>query len=287
MQPRPEVTTTGPLTSEEERMQGLFRQMADHKDDSSNWPADFAAVARGGATDDNVSQVVTLWQSYCQRAQAGDPAAGEYAVMLTAPLSNYYSLHGDEERKRALFQSTLEALPSPAHQEVMRCRLARAALRAGDADSAKAWLASCDAAPLDLAADSEYRLTAAYVATFDHDFARVLSLLGHDLSSIPTAVSVRLLVVMLRANALEKSGDLDGAVAILHQFASISEGTLAEQGMAAAAKANSWLDVCPQSVPRAIAELQAARSVSMPAAPAAPAAPGEESKRRGLFGRRK
>jgi hypothetical protein len=281
VQPRPDQATTGSPTTEDERIKELFGQMADYKDESKNWTAQFAEVARGGVTDGNASQTLTMWQTYCQQAKSGDPEAGEYAVLLTAPLSNYYALRGEEERRRALFESTLEAVPSPAHQEIMRCRLARAALKAGEVDAARAWMASCDAAPLDLAADSDYRVSAAYVATFDHDFGRVLSLLGRTHGSIPTSVSSRLLVAVVRANALEKSGDVDEAVATLLDFAAHSEGTLAEQGMAAAVKANSWLDLCPQSVPRAIAELQAGRSV------AAPAAPGQESKRHGLFGRRK
>jgi len=281
VEPRPEGVPTGPTTTEDERIRELFGQMADHKDDSKNWPDQFAQVARGGVTDDNAFQTRSLWRSYCQQARSGDPTAGEYAVMLTAPLSNYYSIQGDDERRRALFESTLEALPSPAHQEIMRCRLARAALKAGEVDAARAWLASCDPAPLDLAADSDYRLSAAYLATFDHDFSRVLSLLGRTHGSIPTSVAARLLVVLVRANALEKSGDVDEAVATLLDFAGHSEGTLAEEGMAAAVKANSWLDLCPRSVPQAIAEIQAGRTG------AAPAAPGQESKRHGLFGRHK
>jgi len=163
----------------------------------------------------------------------------------------------------------------------MRCRLSRAALKAGEVDAARAWLASCDPAPLDVGADSEYRVSAAYVATFDHDFGRVLTLLGRTHGSIPVAVSSRLLVVMLRANALEKSGSLGEAVATLLDFAGHSEGHLAEQAYAAAMTANSWLDLCSQSVPGALAQLRASQGV------AAAAAPSEKTHRQGLFGRRK
>ncbi len=262
-------------------MYELVRQLGAYVDDRENWPPDFAEVARVGATDENLARVLAMWQSYCERAKAGDLAAGEFAVKLTAPLSNYFGLHGQDERRRALFESTLEALPNPAHQEVMRCRLSRAALKAGEVDAARAWLASCDPAPLDLDADSDYRVSAAYMATFDHDFDRVLALLGYTHGSIPVAVPSRTLVVMLRANALEKTGRLDEAVATLLDFAGHSEGHLAEQSYAAVMKANSWLDLCPQSVPRAIAQLQSGQAV------AAPAAPGQETHRHGRFGRRK
>jgi hypothetical protein len=196
-------------------------------------------------------------------------------------LSNYFGQQGQEERRRALFESTLEALPSPAHQEVMRCRLSRAALKVGDADAARAWLASCDPAPLDLDADSEYRTSVAFLATFDHDFGRVLALLGRVHGSIPVSISQRLLVAMLRANALEKIGSLDEAVATLLDFARHSEGNLAERSYAVAMQANSWLDLCSQSVPRAIARLQAGQTI------AAGVAPSEKPHRPGLFGRRK
>jgi hypothetical protein len=278
VQPRPGPSATGQAITEDQRIYELVRQLGAHADDNRNWPPDFAAVARGGATDENLAHVLAMWQSYCERAKAGDPTAGNFAVMLTAPLSNYFAAHGQDERRRALFESTLEALPSPAHQEVMRCRLSRAALKAGEVDAARAWLASCDPAPLDLEADSDYRVSAAYVATFDHDFGRVLTLLGYTHGSIPVSVSSRLLVVLLRANALEKSGSLHEAVATLLDFASHSDGHLAEQSYAAGMKANSWLDLCPQSVPRAIAQLQAGQTV---------AAPSEKTHGRGLFGRHK
>lgn len=281
VQPRPRPAAPGQAITEDQRIYELARQMGAYADDRQNWPPDFAEVARGGVTDENMAHVLAMWQSYCDRARAGDPVAGQFAVMLTAPLSNYLSLHGQEERKRALFESTLEVLPSPAHQEVMRCRLSRAALKAGEVDAARAWLASCDPAPLDLEADSDYRVSAAYVATFDHDFGRVLALLGRTHGSIPVAVSSRLLVAMLRANALEKSGSLGEAVATLLDFAAHSEGHLAERSYAAAMKANSWLDLCSQSAPRAIAQLQGGQAV------AAPAAPSQETHRPGLFGRRK
>jgi hypothetical protein len=89
------------------------------------------------------------------------------------------------------------------------------------------------------------------------------------------------MVALLRANALEKSGRLDEAVATLLDFAGHSDGHLAERSYATAMKANSWLDLCSQSVPRAIAHLQAG------AAAAAAAAPSGEAHRHGLFGRRK
>ena len=267
--------------TEDERIAELVCQLADRMDDNLNWPPDFAEVARTGATDKNLPHVLAMWQSYCDRAKAGDPTAGELAVLLTAPLSNYFGAHGQEERKRALFESTLEALPSPAHQEIMRCRLSRAALKAGEVDAARAWLDSCDPAPLDVGADSDYRVSAAYLATFDHDFGRVLTLLGRAHGSIPVAVSQRALVVVLRANALEKSGGLDEAVAALLDFAGHSEGHLAEQSYAAVTKANSWLDLCPRSVPRAIALLQGGP------AGAASAARGGDTHRHGLFGRHK
>jgi hypothetical protein len=281
VQPRPGPAATGRAITEDQRIYELARQQGARADDSQDWPPDFAAVASGGVTGENLAHVLAMWQSYCARARAGDPAASRFALLLTGPLSNYFALHEQDERRRALFESTLEALPSPAHQEVMRCRLSRAALKAGEVDAARAWLASCDPAPLDLDADSDYRVSAAFMATFDHDFYRVLALLGDANGSIPVSLASRTLVVMLRANALEKSGFLDDAVANLLDFARRSDGHLAEQAYAATMKANSWLDLCSQSVPLAMAQLQAGQAV------AAPAAPSQKAHRHGLFGRHK
>ncbi len=281
VQPRSQPAPTGHAITESQRIEELVRQLNAHADDSANWPPDFAQVARTGANDQNIAQVLAMWQSYCERGKAGDGASAELAVLLTAPLSNYFGSHGQDERRRALFESTLEALPSPAHQEVMRCRLSRAALKAGEVDAARAWLASCDPAPLELEADSEYRLTASWLATYDHDFDRVLSFLGLSFGSIPVAVSSRLLIAIVRANALEKSGRLDQAVGSLLDMARVSDPGLAERNYAAAVQANAWLDLCPQSVPLAIAQLQGGRPGAVPGAPS------DDTSRRGLFGRRK
>jgi hypothetical protein len=276
VQPRPRPAATSQAITEDERIYELTCQLGAQANDHQSWPPDFAEVARGGVTDENLTRVLAIWQSYCARARAGEPAAGKLAVMLTAPLSNYLGRQGQDERRRALFESTLEAVPSPAHQEVMRCRLSRAALKAGEVDAARAWLASCDPAPLDVDADSEYRISAAYLATFDRDFGRVLALLGRAHGSIPVNASSRLMVTVLRANALEKSGRPGEAVANLLEFARRSEGDLAEKAYATVMRDNSWLDLCPQSVPRVIAELQAGQSG---------ATPGGKAHRRGLFGR--
>src|SRR5690348_15966028 len=77
VQPRPGPAAPGPAITEDQRIHGLVRQLGAYADDRHDWPADFAEVARTGVTDENPARVLAMWQSYCERARAGDPAAGK------------------------------------------------------------------------------------------------------------------------------------------------------------------------------------------------------------------
>jgi hypothetical protein len=68
-------------------------------------------LAGGALTPDRVGVALGLWRAYCQRASAGDFAAGENAVLLTGALSSYFAVvANDPHRQRALFESTLDVL---------------------------------------------------------------------------------------------------------------------------------------------------------------------------------
>ena len=190
VEPRAEVISPAPLMTEEERVKALWEQTERHESTIlKNLPIELATVLKAGQmTEGRVSEARKLWQSYCEQAKSGDMKAAEYAIVLTGLLQGYFAVSGDMERVRALLESTLEDMPAPARKQVIRCRLARTALMEGEVDAAKAWLADCEPAPLDLEADTDYRLTTAFLSTFDQDFARVLSLLGPTNHSIPTAV---------------------------------------------------------------------------------------------------
>jgi hypothetical protein len=140
-------------------MQGLWAQLQHYQNVvMQNAPAELVQILSGGVmSQDRIAQARNLWQSYLAKAKAGDEMSAEYALMLTGSMTTYFTLQDDPERCRATYETALEALPSPAHKEIMRCRLARAARKAGDITAAYAWFDGCDPKPSDLEADSDYR----------------------------------------------------------------------------------------------------------------------------------
>jgi hypothetical protein len=67
--------------------------------------------------------------------------------------------------------------------------------------------------------DSAYRVSLAYLATMSNDPATVVRMVGRTASEIPTEDSMDAMTALLRANAVEKLGDVAGATALLLQFA--------------------------------------------------------------------
>lgn len=237
------------LLSEAERMQGLWAQASSFG--MKVLPPEMRAVLAGGAlTPDRVGGALGIWRMYCQRASAGDHAAGEFAVLMTGSLSSYFAVVAkDLQRQRALFESALDALRDPAQKQVIRCNLARASAKVGDMESAKVWFGACDPSSADLQADTAYRVTYAYLATAHNDFRNVLAALGPAPGSIPVALPSRLQICVLRANAIEKTGDLHTAIAQLVAEAQALPG--GREAIPDIAEVSAQLQLCPQSIPLA------------------------------------
>lgn len=237
------------LLSEAERNQGLWAQATGFG--GKILPPEMRAVLVGGAlTADRLGAALGVWRTYCQRASAGDHTAGEYAVLMTGSISSYFAVVAkDPQRQRALFESTLDSLRDPSQKQVIRCNLARSSARAGDMHSAQVWFAACDPRSADLQADTAYRTTYAHLATSHGDFRSVLGALGPAPGSIPVALPSRLQLCVLRANAIEKNGDLSTAVAQLVAEAQALPG--GREAIPEIAEASAHLQLCPQSIPLA------------------------------------
>jgi hypothetical protein len=237
------------LLSEAERMQGLWAQAQSFG--MKILPPEMRAVLAGGAlTADRVGAALGIWRTYCQRASAGEHAAGELAVLMTGSISSYFAVVAkDPQRQRALFESALDSLRDPAQKQVIRCNLARASARAGDMASAQTWFGACDPRSADLQADTAYRVTYAYLATAHGDFRSVLGALGPAPGTVPIALPSRLQACVLRANAIEKSGDIQTAVAQLVAEARALPG--GREAIPEIAEASAQLQQCPQSIPLA------------------------------------
>jgi hypothetical protein len=242
------LTHLGPPVPEEGRMQSLWAQLQAYA--NKPLPPEMAQLLRHGPlTPATFPQGLALWQLYVQRAAAGDFQASEFATLMTGALSSFCVMHNDELRQRAVFETALEVLPNPNHKQVMRCNLARAAIKAGDLAAGQVWMASCNATPVDLEADSAYRVTYAAMATARNDFPNVVAALGPSVNAVPLVPPIQILCNVYRANALEKMGNVQAAVQQLVQTAKTMDGgPNAVQGIVKA----SPFHLCPQSLPAAL-----------------------------------
>lgn len=244
------VEHSGPRLTEAERMEGLWMQAAAFG--VKMLPPEMQQVLHGGAlTPDRIGAALGIWRGYCQRASAGDPVAGENAVLITGSISSYFlTVARDPQRQRALFESTLDALRRPEHKQVIRCLLARSSAKAGDLASARTWFAACDPSSPDLPADTAYRVTYAYLATAHGDFHNVLAAVGPTPESLPIALPSLLMIDILRANALEKRGDF--ATAVMQLVAEGQRVPGAKEAIPDIVEAHPQLQLCPTSLPAAM-----------------------------------
>ena len=113
---------------------------------------------------------------------------------------------------RAILESALDLTTNPRFRQLLRCMLARNAAWSGDIDAAQRWLALCNSRPLELYMDSAYRLSLAAIHTAKGDYQQVFELLGAQPRMLPIAASYEDLSDLYRANALEKTGQLEAAV---------------------------------------------------------------------------
>ncbi len=202
----------------------------------------------GALTDRNVEAARQQWER--TRAIAGDPVqaptVGDDLMWLTTLLAGYYATQGDRVRVRAFWESTLEASHGPRQRQFSRGSLCRLSVNDGDLEAATQWLRPCDPQASDLCSDSTYRLSYSFLATAQGQFDNVLQALGQTATDLPWFFSVRLLATVVRANAIERSGDVARAADQLRQLVAASPDAAAV--IPGIRKANVALDLCPQSI---------------------------------------
>jgi hypothetical protein len=161
-----------------------------------------------------VGEAVAVWQNTRRELRttgSADFEASERLLFLTIVLAQYFFDQGDRVRQRALFESALEVFSLPRHRQLMLCYLSRSACRAGDTPAAERWLAQCDPRSDDLAMDSSYRFSRAFIDTSIGNFPAVLGTLGNRFDELPIQDALDGSACALRANALEKLGNVAAA----------------------------------------------------------------------------
>ncbi len=200
----------------------------------------------GRLTAQNEALAQQQWNQ-ARREVAGGASFGaaERLYFLTMMLYGLWSETRNDDKIRALLETALNYLREPSHRAVLHGMLARNAARLNDMAAADHWLSLCDPYSEDIQTDSAYRLTAAYLATAKRDYARVLQYLGSRIDDVPIADNNDIVCGVLRANALEKTGQLNLAVQQL-SFWTDTAGGAVQQVIAA----NAGLGLCFQSMVR-------------------------------------
>ncbi len=138
-------------------------------------------------------------------------ATEQQFYFLTVSLQRELFRSDDEQMLRALLETAIETVRSPRYEQMLRCELACQAARSGDITAAEDWLVACDPRSPDIHADSAYRFAQAYVSSRKRSYEPVLEVLGKRCGEVPFAAGREGIVGLLRANAIERLGDADGA----------------------------------------------------------------------------
>lgn len=238
--------SAGGAVDENARIAGLWRQL----DVGFNiHPEVLALMEQSQLPERNFDAAMQRWEQ--TRQIASDPAQaagiGDDLLWLTTALVGYFAAKGDRVKMRALWESTLDASYGPRQRQFVRGSLCRLSVNEGDLAAAGRWLRPCDPQSNDLCSDSTYRLSYSCLATANGEFDNVIQALGPDPDAFPWFFTMRVISSIFRANATEKRGDLNGAVALLRT----ATATIPDAGVALRAiqQANARLDLCPQSIP--------------------------------------
>ncbi len=190
-----------------------------------------------------VDHALAEWRQTRDEVQAGgDYPSQERLYFLAVLLAGSFLRQRDEQRRRGVIESTLELLPSARHRQMLRGMLSRDAARAGDLQAAEDWLAPIEPYSDDIYVDSSYRISKAYLATVRGDWDQVVGLLGSSPEERPVAVTLADLAAVLRANAIERQGNVAAAAASL-RAAGVDESTANE-----VRSDHDGLAFCPKSV---------------------------------------
>ena len=230
---RPAEQPPPPPPDEPARIAELFEQLDrfDPKGPLVNWVTPDLQrwelmLVQPERRDAGIAELRREWTEALAQMQA-DPSAeaGTRLFRIGNVLGRAYAQIDEHARSRAVLEMTLDRLPRREQRDITRCRLARHALRAGDEEAHRAWLAECDPRPTALEADGELRSTRALAAYRHEDWRGVLEALGRSHRDVPLAFTIAPLGLVLRAHALAGLGEHESAkLEIRHLSSSVPMG---------------------------------------------------------------
>ncbi len=223
-------------------------------------------AADGSIPEWKVQEAVSIWQS--ARTEVGETSsfeAAERLLFLTMVLANHFARGKDLVRQRAMFESALEVFTLPRHQQIMRGYLARCAARAGDLEAAEVWLAPCDTRSDDLQTDGAYRFSRAFIDTARGNFTAVLQSLGQESGEIPLMDEMDATAALFRANAWERLGQTERAVAQLR--GAMAEDAISRRAMEKTVELYADWKLCALSFPMARGQQRQASAAAAQSSP--------------------
>jgi hypothetical protein len=208
-------------------------------------------VAGNTIPDYKLNEAFDIFQATRREVKTtNSPEASERLYFLSVLVAGTLALKGDFTRVRALLETALDVVVLQRHQNCLRAMLARNAVREGDLASAEQWLSGCDPRSDDLPSDSDYRVSRGLLDTARGDYQTVLATLGRNNEEIPIADSLDEAAAVVRANALERLGDMNGAVSVLRARMARSNA-FGRQALEHFAKVYPSLQLCAGSLPQA------------------------------------
>ena len=243
-----------PVLMTQERLARLGLQ------DGHPWlpPESVAVLVKGGRIPEwKWQEALIVWQQARKElASTSSPDAAERLLFLTVVIGNGFVDKQDWTGLRAFTEAAFDALSLPRHRQYMCAQLARLAVRRGDTRSAERWIALLDTESDDLDTDSAYRSARAFVDTASADYRRVLETLGRAAGEVPIADSLDNICDVLRANALERTGNAQAAVDAL--VVAMSKGRADVTGITHILEGFPALRLCTRSFPDAKARVDEA-----------------------------
>lgn len=216
-------------------------------------PALASLIAGNGIPDYKLTEAFDVFQATRKEVKTtNSPEASERLYFLSVMVAGTLAQKGDFTRVRALLETALDVVVLQRHQNCLRAMLARNAVREGDVASAEQWLSGCDPRSDDLPSDSDYRVSRGLIDTARGDLQAVLATLGRSSSDVPIADSLDEAAAVIRANALEKQGDVQGAVGVLKERMARS-GAFGRQALETFVRVYPSLGLCAVSLPQATA----------------------------------
>ena len=230
---RPREAAPDAALSEEERIGSLFAQLErfDPKGPFVPWfPPELQRyemmIAQPERRDAALAGLRRAWEE-ARAAMTDSPNvdASARAFRIGQGLGRIYAEVDEHACARAVLESTLHLAVAREQRDLIRCRLARHALRAGDEAAHAAWVGDCDPRPVALEVDGELRSTQALAAYKRRDWRAVIAAMGRSHREVPLAFPIAPLGLCLRAHGLAGLGEHAAAEdEIRHLSASVPMG---------------------------------------------------------------